>query len=397
MKIEFLDLGKQPIANNFLDDVEQFESEYFYSLRICYDDETHLVSLAEFVSPEQMFHDGYVYHASLSRTMRDHFKNAALDIQQNFNPKKVLEIGSNDGVFLRHFSSSSTIAVEPCGNFADMTNKLGYRTYSEFWTSSFANKLIHDEEKRDVVFAANCMSHIQDLSDAFSGVRNVLSSNGVFIFEDPSLLRVIERNSYDQCYGAHAHIFSVTALSKILNEQNLRIFRVENLDVHGGSNRIFACKKECTKFPVEDSVIENLKLEKSLGLNNFSTYQAFGLRVKKSKQQLVTLLKNLKTKNKKIVSYGATAKSTTVFNYCNIGPDIIDCIVDVTPSKQNKFSPGMHIPVISPERGFDKTVNYAFLGAWNYEEEICEKENAFLQEGGQFISHIPHVRIIEAK
>ena len=133
------------------------------------------------------------------------------------------------------------------------------------------------------------------------------------------------------------------------------------------------------------------------GLNKQKTYTDFAKRVKKSKKDLLELLHDIKDGGNKIVSYGDTSKSTSVFNYCGIGPDLIDCITDTTPDKQGKLSPGTHIPVVSPEEGFDDSVDYAFLGAWNYLEEITKKESEFLRRGGQFITHVPEVRTLRGE
>ena len=203
---------------------------------------------------------------------------------------------------------------------------------------------------------------------------------------------MLERVSYDQIYDEHAHIFSVTALQNLLNRNGLEIFRVDNLEVHGGSNRIYACKLGAKN--IEKSVSANLEREDRHGIGELRTYQDFARKVQKSKDSLNDILIDLKRKGKKIVSYGATSKSTTVFNYCGIGPDLIDYIVDTTKDKQGKLSPGAHIPVIAPEKGFDNSVDVAFLGAWNYEKEILTKEDKFLKNGGRFITHIPYVRII---
>ena len=101
----------------------------------------------------------------------------------------------------------------------------------------------------------------------------------------------------------------------------------------------------------------------------------------------------LKKKKKKIISYGATYKSTTIFNYCKINPKIIDYVTDTTLNKQGKFTPGTHIKIISPKVGMNKTVDYAFLGAWNFKKEIFKKEKNFLKKGGRFITHVPKVKI----
>ena len=393
MKVKFLDLGMQPIANGFLEK-EREKEEFFYNLSMGFDEDTCLVSQVEFVKPEMMFNDTYVYHSSLSSTMRTHFKLAAEKFSSEFKCEKILEIGSNDGVFLKHFSTESAVSVEPCGNFAKITSDMGYKTHCEFWDTSLSEKIVSESGKVDLVFAANCMCHIQDIEETFLAVKNCLTDTGVFVFEDPSLLRMIERGSYDQLYDEHVHMFSVISLSNIFEKIGMEIFRVENLNVHGGSNRIYAKAKSNTSIEIDESVLNNTREEKIAGLDSLSAYYEFADRVRDSKDKLVALLKDIKSQGKKIVSYGATSKSTTVFNYCQITPEIIDYIVDITPSKQGKMSPGVHIPVVDYSTMFDSSVDVAFLGAWNYIEEISNKETDFLASGGEFITHVPSVRRI---
>ena len=390
MKHTFLDLGAQPIANNFLSNLDG--EEYKFNLTVEFDDETKLVSLGEFVRPELMFNDSYVYYSSNSKTMQSHFRDYANVLKEEFSPEKVMEIGSNDGVFIKNFSSDTTVAIEPCGNFAKITNSIGYRTYDKFWNLEVAEQIIQNHDKRDLISSSNCVCHMQNLDEAFSAINRCLTDDGIFVFEDPSLLKMLERVSYDQIYDEHAHIFSVTSLQNLLNRNGLEIFRVENLVVHGGSNRIYACKLGARE--IENSVTENLSLEQEYGIQELAAYKKFAKKVATSKDALLELLTNMKNEGRKVVSYGATSKSTTVFNYCGIGPDLIDYIVDTTEAKQGKLSPGMHIPVVPPQSGFNDTVDVAFLGAWNYEKEILSKEENFLKGGGRFVTHIPYVRFM---
>ena len=393
MKKEFLDLGKQPIANKFLTK-DEFDDEFFFDLKVVFDEETKLVSLKEFVAPEMMFNENYTYHSSTSYPMKEHFRKTAEMLTTRYKPVNVMEIGSNDGIFIKHFNPDTTFAVEPCGNFADITNDMDYKTYPEFWTTKLSKLIKQEHGTMDLIYAANCVCHVHDLDDTFTAVRNLLSEDGVFVFEDPSLLRMMERGSYDQLYDEHAHIFSVTALDKLLDRNGLMLFRVDNLSVHGGSNRIYAGIKG--KYNIDNSVhtvTSNLMNEKSFGLDRFETYQVFTERVNKSKNDLVSMLKSLKLEGKKIISYGATSKSTTVFNYCGIDNSLIDYITDTTEDKQGKYSPGTHIPIVSPDEGFDESVDVAFLGAWNFKDVIMNKETEFIQGGGKFITHVPQVMI----
>jgi len=388
-KYEFLDLGKQPIANRFLDK-DDFEDEFFYDLKVGFDTETSLVTHMEYVDAPMMFNDDYSYRGSMSATMRNHFSkfSKASKVALPMSPK-VLEIGSNDGVFIKNWDTKTSFAVEPCGNFAKETNDLGYKTYNDFWTKDLANKILVEQGDMDLVFSANCMCHIPDLDEAFSAVESILGLNGVFVFEDPSLAEMVNVNSYDQIYDEHPHIFSITALSKILERNGLTIVKVENTNVHGGSNRVWA-KKSNFANP-HKSVQNNLDLESLLQLNSLHTMKRFTERVCQSKVDLSRFLTRCADLGKKVISYGATSKSTTIFNYCNIGTDLIQYITDTTPEKQNKYSPGMHIPIISPEQGFNNSVDFAFLGAWNFAQEIKNKEEDF---NGRFITHVPTTRIL---
>ena len=392
MKKEFLDLGKQPIANGFLYE-KDFDNEFLFELKAVYDEDTKLVSLKEFVTPELMFNESYTYHASMSETMKIHFKELADKLQKEFNPVNVLEIGSNDGIFIRHFNLDTTIAVEPCKNFADITNDMGYKTYDKFWTDDLSKLIKQDYGTMDLIYSANCICHIHDLDDTFTAVKNLLSEDGIFVFEDPSLIRMMERGSYDQLYDEHAHIFSVTALQNLLKRNGLEIFRVDNLNVHGGSNRIYVKSIHNRYQEIESSVEDNLLKENKFGLNDFKTYQIFSDRVQKSKDDLVSILKKLKGEGKKVIAYGAASKVTTVFNYCGIDNSLIEYITDTTPSKVGKYQPGTHIPIISPDEGFDESVDVAYLGAWNFRTEIMNKETSYLSRGGKFITHVPEVMI----
>tara|TARA_A100001515_G_scaffold139318_1_gene133818 strand:+ start:528 stop:1721 length:1194 start_codon:yes stop_codon:yes gene_type:complete len=389
VKKEFLDLGRHPIANAFLQKEEDFKDEFLFDLKVCWDEETKLVSIKEFVEPERIFNEDYPYNTSNSFPMIQHFKNTAKMLDMKFQPKKVLEIGSNSGPFIENFSKVDSLCVEPCDNFAEVTEGMGYKTHVDFWTTDLAEKIVEEDGYMDLIFAANCICHIHDLDDTFKAVKKVLKPNGVFVFEDPSLLRILERGSYDQIYDEHPHIFSVTALDNLLRRNGLQIFSVDNLSVHGGSNRIYACHFD--GFTIGDSVKFNLNEESVFGISNFETYEIFADRVANSKKKLMSLFGDLKSDGKKIMSIGATAKSTTVFNYCGIDNNIIDVITDTTIDKQNTYSPGAHIPVVSPDKVNMTDYDYAYLGAWNFKDVIIDKQRDFVENGGKFITHVPDV------
>ncbi len=203
---------------------------------------------------------------------------------------------------------------------------------------------------------------------------------------------MLERGSYDQIYDEHAHVFSVTALDNILRKNGLIIFDVDNLSVHGGSNRIYAKKPNIpSDNTVKESVRDNLLNEKLFRIDEFQTYVEFAERVEESKRELIELLRGFKVDGKRVVSIGATSKSTTVFNYCDIGPDLIECITDTTPDKQGTLAPGSSIPVVSRDSINLSDYDYAFLGAWNFKSLIANAERDFVESGGQFVTHVPKI------
>jgi len=395
MRKIFLKLGKQPLANSFLPNIDKktLNREFFYNLNVCFDPKNFLVSISKPVNPKSQYTEKYAHRASESKTMRRAFKKIAKKLNNNFKPKSIMEIGSNDGVFLKNFNKKKVIAVEPCKNLARITKKK-FKTYDEFWNLKLANKILNKQKKKvDLIFSANTISHIPNLDQTFLGVKKILSKDGILVIEDPSLYQVIKNNSYDQFYDEHVYVFSSLAIDKLVQKYDLRLFHVENISTHGGSNRYYICKNDAY-YKKSKELINIIKKELNYKLNKYSTFRAFSKRVKKSKNDLVNLVIKLKKNNKKIISYGATYKSTTVFNYCRLNNKFFDYVTDTTKNKQGKFTPGTHIPIVSPDTGINNSVDFAFLGAWNFKKEILKKEKNYIKRGGKFITHVPKIKII---
>jgi methylation protein EvaC len=384
IKNRILSLGNQPIANGFLEK-QHYATEFRYDLSVYFDNKTKMLKLCNTVAKERLFNAEYAYKTSHSKTMRDHFYDLAL----MYNSAKVIEIGSNDGAFIGNFAGGKSVAVEPCDNMAEITRKLGILTYNKFWDIDLADDILTDfGSKFDLVFSANTMCHIDDLDGAFSAVSHILDDDGVFIFEDPTAYNMILNTSYDQIYDEHVYVFNLHGLYDILARNGLYVYDVLALpNIHGGSLRII-CKKR--KYDID---IPWFRKEGLIFADSEIGYHMFARNVYASRDNLIYLLETLKNDHKKIIAYGATSKSTVIFNFCNIGVDLIDYIIDTTPSKIGKFSPGMHIPIVNLETIPDD-VDYVFLSAWNYEKEILCKERDFIKRGGKFISHVPMIRLI---
>ena len=392
-KVNFLDLGLQPLANNYLKKNQLKIKEKKYRLKIGLDLKTKLVSINKPIASEIMFNSNYPYRSSMSKTMIKSFKDLSKLIKKKYKPKKILEIGSNDGSFIKNFSKKNTIGVEPCSNVEKITKNKGFNTYAKYWNTSTAKKILRKNGKVDLIYSANTISHIENLDEVFRSMDIILNKNGTIIIEDPSLLECLKKNTYDQFYNEHIYVFSLIGIESILKKYNLEIFNVQNLKIHGGSNRYFI-KRKMNKIPINLSVRKNRKKEINYGIKNLSTYFKFANRVKSSKKKLRKIFLKLKNKKKDIIGYGVTAKSTTILNYCDIGKKFISYFVDTTKDKQNKYTPGMKIPIYKYPGFIEKNIDYVFLGAWNFKEEIFKKEKKFIKNGGKFIIHTPIPKII---
>lgn len=390
---KFLDLGLQPLANSYILRKNLNSKEKKFRLSVGFNSKNYLVSILNTVPKEKMFNKNYPYKSSESTTMINSFKKLSISIKKKFKPKFLIEIGCNDGAFLRNFKKKDIVGVEPCKNLANLIKKKGFRVYPEYWNIKLAKK-ITKKRKADLIYSANTLSHIKNYSEIFKAIKVSLSRNGILILEDPSLLECIKNVAYDQFYCEHIYVFSTIALNKILQDFGLIIFDLEKTTTHGGSNRYFIKKKENNFYKVSKRVNIEIKKELRYGLKKFSTYTKFGKKVQKSKKKLTKIIKDLKKKKYKIIGYGATAKSCTILNYCNIGKKEIDFFYDTTTYKIGKFLPGSKIKVKKYRKLDSKNIDFAYLGAWNFKDEIFKKERKFLKSGGRFITHTPFPKII---
>lgn len=395
--IKALDFGLQPLGNGFLLP-EQFASEYFYPMEVGFSESSMMFQLIEQPAPEQMFHEQYAFYSSTSRFMEQHFGEFAQQVMQSGYLSKtdpfVVELGCNDGIMLKNFAKAGMrhLGIEPSRNVAEVANAQGVRTLSEFFAEGVAEQIVGMDGQADAFIAANVMCHIPDIRGVVKGIRTLLKPTGVVMFEDPYLGDVIEKISYDQIYDEHVFLFSAHSIKHLFNLYGMELIDVQPQKTHGGSMRYVLA--HAGAYPVKETVTQLLQKEQAIGLHRLSTYETFRKNVEQSRSDLVNLLRSLKSQGKRIAGYGATSKSTTILNYCGIGPDLIEYISDTTPIKQGKFTPGVHIPVKPYEAFKANPPDYAVLFAWNHAEEIMAKEKAFMEAGGRWIVHVPEVRVL---
>lgn len=392
-----LDLGRQPLGNGFLLP-EHFWGEYFYPMQMGFCETSMMLQLIKQPAPEQMFHEQYAFYSSTSRYMEQHFAEFAGSVIRSSYLSEtapfVVELGCNDGIMLKNFARAGIhhLGIEPSKNVAVVANYNGVKTLSEFFSESVAHKIVREEGQADAFLAANVMCHIPDMLGVVKGIRTLLKPTGVVMFEDPYLGDIVEKTSYDQIYDEHVFLFSAHSVQYIFSLHGMELIDVLPQKTHGGSMRYVLAHADA--YPVSEAVSQLLAREKVLGLHRLSTFETFRRNVEQSRTDLVALLRKLKAEGKRIAGYGATSKSTTILNYCGIGPDLIEFISDTTPIKQGKSTPGMHISVKPYDAFQANPPDYAVLFAWNHADEIMAKEKAFMEAGGRWIVHVPKVQVL---
>ncbi|MDR3574521.1 MAG: class I SAM-dependent methyltransferase [Anaerolineaceae bacterium] len=392
----FINFGRMPIANGFLSP-DQFASEYFFELTATYCAKCSMVQLAEQPDRERMFHENYAFFSSTSSRMAIHFKEFAELVKARHlkhSDPFVVEIGSNDGIMLQHFASSGIrhLGIEPSANVAKVAQGKGIETLVEFFDEDLARRIVSKHGQADAFLGANVMCHIPYLHSVASGIQLLLKPDGVLVFEDPYFGDILEKTSYDQIYDEHVFYFSVTSLSYLFEQHGMEIIDVQPQNVHGGSMRYILAHKGA--HSVSRAVVDQRQKEINMGLDKSETYSRLRQNIEHSRDELLSLLKNINKQDKHVVGYAATSKSTTVINYCGITPDLVEYISDTTPIKQGRFSPGMHIPVRPYETFVSNYPEYALLFGWNHGEEIMAKEQAFRSSGGKWIEYVPKVGIL---
>ena len=386
---EFMNFGQMPLANGFLNK-DKFKDEFFYKMSVGFSEEISLFQLNDHPSPQKMFNEKYPFFTSGSKFMINHFSEYCTWVKNSYlkEGNKVVEIGSNDGTMMQFFNEvgCDICGFEPSKSAADISKSKNLNTFVEFFTeNNVKDNLKNSKYKIDAIVAANAICHVPNLIDLIKGVDYLLSKEGVFIFEEPYLGSMYEKTSYDQIYDEHIFIFSISSIKKIFELFNFKLVEAVPQITHGGSMRYVIARKENNKINENSNLQNQLSYEKKKNIDNIDGCLGFKKNCEKSRFNLIEKISSIKKKGKIICGYGATSKSTTVLNYCDIGEESIDCIYDTTPEKINKYSPGKHIPIKDFKDFYSNYPDYVYLFAWNHKEEIFKKESDYK---GEWFSHV---------
>lgn len=395
--VEYVDLGRQPLSDAFLRPEDPTGQEYFYRLAVGLCEVCTMTQLMEEVPRELMFHEDYPYYSSGSTTMRAHFEGVAkrlLTTELTGPDPFVVEMGCNDGVMLAALADSGVrhLGVEPSGQVAAVAATRGIRVRNAFFEEGTARAVLDEDGPADVIYAANTLCHIPYMGSVLDGVAALLKPTGVFVFEDPYLGDIVERRSFDQIYDEHFYFFTLRSVQAMAARHGLELVDAERLPVHGGEMR-YTLAPAGQRRP-SPALADLLAAEDGMRLGDPATLRDLGTAVLAIRDDLVSLLRDLRAAGKRVVGYGATAKSATVTNLCGIGPDLVEFVCDTTPAKQGRLTPGAHIPVREHAAFAEAHPDYALLFAWNHAAEIMAKETAFREAGGKWILYVPTVHVV---
>lgn len=394
---KFIDLGYAPPSNDYLSFFDLSKGEVNLPLRVSFCKDCWLVQTEDYAAADEIFRSDYAYLSSTSKSWCEHAKNYVEKISNKLNLNErsfVVEIASNDGYLLENFLLKKVpcLGIEPTKIAAEIAIEKGINVEQVFFGEETA-KIIAKTRKADLIIGNNVFAHVPNINDFTKGLTTLLSAEGSITLEFPHLLNLMLLNQFDTIYHEHFSYFSLIAVNKILKKHSLRLYDVEELSTHGGSLRIYVCHQG-SSIPTNMKNIQNVLLkEQEFGLDSDIAYKLFQDRVDNIKNSLLTFLINAKHENKLVLGFGAAAKGNTFLNYAGIKSDLLPFICDNASSKQDKYCPGNHIPIVKVSKIKELKPNYILILPWNLSSEI-ESELSFARDFNcKFVTAIPNLKI----
>lgn len=381
-----IDLGHQPPSNAYLTAEQLLGPEITYPLKVYVCSCCWLVQLPAHAAAEELFTADYAYFSSTSTSWcayAERFVTAASERLGLGTESMVVELASNDGYLLQYVQQRGIpcLGIEPTRATAEAARAKGIETIERFFGEALAAEL----EPADLVVANNVLAHVPDINDFVAGIARLLKPTGRASIEFPHLLRLLVGNQFDTIYHEHYSYLSLRTVARIAASAGLAVVDVEELPTHGGSLRVWlAHHGSMDSTPTVEAV---LAAEAAAGLETLGAYAGFQQRAEAAKQGLLEFLLQAKRGGRRILGYGAAAKGNTMLNYVGIRADLLPAVADRAPSKQGKYLPGSHLPVISPDQLASEAADALLVLPWNLIEELRQQ-----LPGTELVTAIPELR-----
>ena len=398
LDVVFLDLGYAPPSNDYLKPEQLSAPEPTYPLRLFTCTSCWLVQTDDYKDAEDLFAADYAYFSSTSGSWLRHAAAYCDMIEQRLGlgaDSFVIEVASNDGYLLKNFVAKGVpcLGIEPTDSTADAAEKIGVPCRRVFFGETVARELVAEGKAADLICGNNVYAHVPDINDFTRGLEVVLKPGGTVNLEFPHFLRLISEVQFDTVYHEHFSYLSLTAVSSIFEKAGLKVIDVEEIPTHGGSLRVYGARTDDARTPTE-AVAAVLAREQAAGLTEVSTYMGFQERANTLKNGFLEFLLKEKKSGKRIAAYGAAAKGNTLMNYAGLKTDLIEFVCDASASKQGKFMPGSHIPILHPDELYARKPDIVVILPWNIAAEVSEVHAGIRDWGGQFVIAVPEMKTL---
>jgi SAM-dependent methyltransferase len=392
----FLDLGFAPPSNAYLSAAELRAPERYYPLKLYVCAHCWLVQTEDYAQASELFSNDYAYFSSVSQSWVEHAARYANMISARLGLGKeslVIEVAANDGYLLRNFVAAGIpcLGIEPTASTAAVAEGLGIPILREFFGKALAERLAAVGKQADLIAGNNVYAHVPDINDFTAGLKAALKPGGTITLEFTHLMRLIEHTLFDTVYHEHFSYFSLHSVSRIFASAGLRVFDVEELPTQGGSLRVYGCHAGDTRATTP-AVAAVLAEEERRGLDQLPIYREFQPRADRVKNELLAFLLEQKRAGRRVAAYGAAAKGNTLLNYAGVKPDLLPFVCDAAPSKQGKFLPGVHIPILPPAALRERRPDVVLILPWNIAEEVVSQHGYVRDWGGRFVVAVPELR-----
>ncbi len=394
----FIDLGFAPPSNAYLMKEALNQPEKYFPLQVKVCGKCWLVQTEDYAGADELFKDDYAYFSSTSSSWLQHAADYSekmiglLGLDENSH---VIEVASNDGYLLKNFVQKNIpcLGIEPTAGTAVVAEKLGIPVMRSFFGETLGQRLAGELKQADLIAGNNVYAHVPDINDFTRGLKAALKPGGTITLEFPHVMNLIKYNQFDTIYHEHYSYLSLFTVKHIFEQSGLRVWNVDEIPTHGGSLRIYGCHQSDTRT-IKDSVTKLLDIEKQFGLQSLHLYQTFQEKSNNIKNNLISFLIKQRRAGKSVAAYGAAAKGNTLFNYAGVKPDLVPFVCDAAPSKQGKYLPGSHIPILPPSVLEAQIPDFLLILPWNISSEICRQLRYLKPKGTRFVTAVPELEIL---